>query len=78
MIKERYDLMNKLILPELVDSSRGRAIIFSLHQWAERFGSEEAIALFAAVIQEARPGTVDQLFAELEQRSGMSIREEQP
>ena len=78
VIKERYDLMNKLILPELVDSSRGRAIIFSLHQWAERFGSEEAIALFAAVIQEARPGTVDQLFAELEQRSGMSIREEQP
>ena len=75
---QRAALMANLIWPDVLDSVQGRQLVWNLHNWTTTVGRQEALTLLAMVIQEAQPETVDQLIAELAQRSGHAIPEEQP
>jgi len=75
---QRADLMANLIWPDVLDSVQGRQLVWNLHNWTNTVGQQEALTLLAMVMQEAQPETVDQLIAELAQRSGHTIQEKKP
>ena len=75
---ERHVVMQKLIWPAFMDAKGGREIILELHDLSLRYGTPETLAVFAAVLQDIRPATVNQLLAEMENRSQAPINEVQP
>ena len=75
---ERNRVMRKLIWPAFMDAERGRAIILQLHEFTLRYETQKTLDLFAAVFQDSRPETVDQLLAEMENRSQAFTNEVQP
>jgi len=75
---QRAALMANLIWPDVLDTVQGRRLVWNLHNWATTVGQQKALTLLSVVLQETQPETVDQLIAELAQRSGHTIPEEQP
>jgi hypothetical protein len=74
---ERYKMINNLLWPIILDATRGRELVWDLHQWAVRVGPAEAMQLAVEVIQEAAGWDQSQIFTELETRSGVPIGEGQ-
>jgi hypothetical protein len=64
--------------PSVWETLEAREIVLALHAWTEAVGREEALSLFAAAFEETQPETVEELFKELELRSGQQIIEELP
>lgn len=72
---ERYRMINDLGWPDLMYTREARELVWDLHEWAVRVGPEEAVATAVEVIQETEDWDLDQVLAEFEARSGVSIGE---
>ena len=74
---ERYSMINNLLWPDILYATKGRELVWDLHEWATRVGPGEAMRLAVEVIQEAAGWNQSQIFTKLEARSGVPIGEGQ-
>jgi hypothetical protein len=74
---ERYSMITNLLWPGILDATKGRELVWNLHEWAARVGPGEAMQLAVEVIQESAGWNQSQIFTELEARSGVPIGEGQ-
>jgi hypothetical protein len=63
------------LLPFVLDARDARNTVLLMHEWAEEVGIEQAVHLSLQTIQETRPQRIQELFQELEERSGVPIQE---
>jgi hypothetical protein len=63
------------LLPFVLDAREARNTVLVMHEWAEEVGIEQAVQLTFQTIQETRPQRIQELFRDLETRSGIPIRE---
>jgi hypothetical protein len=64
--------------PYVLDAQQARRLVLRLHVWATTVGPEEAVRLAIETLKDSQPETVNQLLAELAQRSGVPIEEKTP
>ncbi|MEJ2353008.1 MAG: hypothetical protein P8Y03_24740 [Anaerolineales bacterium] len=74
---ERYSMINNLLWPDILYATKGRELVWDLHQWSARVGPGEAMRLAVEVIQESAGWDQSQIFTKLEARSGVPIGEGQ-
>jgi hypothetical protein len=70
---ERYNMINYLLLPDILYATKGRELVWDLHEWAARVGPGEAMRIAVEVIQESAAWDQSQFFTKLEARSGVPI-----
>jgi hypothetical protein len=66
-----------LLWPDILYATKGRELVWDLHEWAARVGPGEAMRLAVEVIQESAGWDQSQILTKLEARSGVPIGEGQ-